>query len=77
MVALFLFWNIARGMKGSASVKLLGRGSGVTSSCLAFELSTGRVTSANVVIVWWWHFYVLEYRPGHEEICFCQAAWQG
>ena len=45
-------------MKRSASVKLLGRGSGVTSSCLAFELTIGRVTSASVVIVWW-HFYVL------------------
>ena len=43
-------------MKSSASVKLLGRSSGVTSSCLAFELSTGRVTSASVVIEWWWHF---------------------
>ena len=32
-----MFWNIARGMKRSAFVKLLGRGSGVTSSCLAFE----------------------------------------
>ena len=32
-----MFWNIARGMKRSASVKLFGRSSGVTSSCLAFE----------------------------------------
>ena len=38
-------------MKRSASVKLLGRGSGVTSSCLAFELSIGRVTSASAVTV--------------------------
>ena len=55
MVAFVLFWNIARGMKRSASVKLLGRGSGVTSSCLAFELSNfwHRVTSASVVIEWW------------------------
>ena len=45
-----MFWNIARDMKSSASVKLLGRSIGVTSSCLAFELSTGRVTSASVVI---------------------------
>ena len=36
-----------------ASVKLLGRSSGVTSSCLAFELSIGRVTFAGVVIEWW------------------------
>ena len=53
-----MFWHIARGMKRSASVKLLGRGSGVTSSCLAFELSIGRVTSASVVIEWW-HLNVL------------------
>ena len=46
----FMFWNIARGMKRSASVKLLGRGSGVTS---IFELSIGCVTSASVVIEWW------------------------
>ena len=45
-----MFWNIARDMKSSASVKLLGRSIGVTSSCLTFELSTGRVTSASVVI---------------------------
>ena len=37
-------------MKSSASVKLLGRGSGVTPSCLAFELLIGRVTSVGVVI---------------------------
>ena len=48
--------GVARDMKSSASVKLLGRSSGVTSSCLAFVLSTGRVTSASVVIAWWWHF---------------------
>ena len=30
--------GISRRMKRSASVKLLGRGSAVTSSCLAFEL---------------------------------------
>ena len=71
-----MLWNIARVMKSSASVKLLGWGSGVTSSCLAFELSIGRVTSPSVVIECW-HLNVLEYRPGHEEICFCQAAWQG
>ena len=46
-----MFWNIARGMKRSASVKLLGRGSGVTSSCLAFEFSIGRVMSAGAVTV--------------------------
>ena len=63
-------------MKSSASVKLLGRGSGVTSSCLAFDLSTGRVTFASVVIESWWHFNVLGYRPGLVEICFCQAACQ-
>ena len=45
-------------MERSASVKLLGRGSGVTSSCLAFELSFGRVTSASVVIEGW-HLNVL------------------
>ena len=45
-------------MKRSASVKLLGGGSGVTSSCLAFELSIGRVTSVGVVIEWW-HLNVL------------------
>ena len=61
-------------MKSSAPVKLLGRGSGVTSSCLAFELSTGRVTFASVASR---GGNVLEYRPGHEEFCFCQAAWQG
>ena len=44
-------------MKRSVSVKLLGRG-GVTSSCLAFELSIGRVTSVGVVIEWW-HLNVL------------------
>ena len=71
-----MFWDIARGMKRSASVKLLGRSSGVTSSCLAFELSIGKVTFAGVVIECW-HLNALEYRPGHEEICFCQAAWQG
>ena len=53
-----MLWNIARGMKKSASVKLLGGGSGVTSSCLAFVLSIGRVTSVGVVIVWW-HLNVL------------------
>ena len=47
-----MFWH-RPGMKRSASVKLLGRGSGVTSSCLAFEMSIGRVMSASVVIVWW------------------------
>ena len=46
-------------MKSSASVKLLGRSSGVTSSCLAFELLVGRVTSVGVVIEWWWHLNVL------------------
>ena len=30
--------NIARRMMRSASVELLGRGSGVTSSCLAVEI---------------------------------------
>ena len=64
-------------MRRSASVKLLGRSSGVTSSCLALELSIGRVTSAGVVIERWWHLNALEYRPGQEEICFCQAAWRG
>ena len=67
-------------MKRSASVKLLGRGSGVTSICLAFELLAGDwlgELSASVVIEWWWHLNVLEYRPGHEEMCFCQVAWQG
>ena len=53
-----MLWNVARGMKRSASVKLLGRGSGVTSSCLAFELSIGRETSVGVVIEWW-HLNVL------------------
>ena len=57
-VVAFKCSGIARGMKSSASVKLLGRGSGVTSSCLAFELSIGRVTSASVVIEWW-HLNVL------------------
>ena len=57
MVA-FICFGVARGMKRSASVKLLGRGSGVTSSCLAYELPIGRVMSASVVIVWW-HLYVL------------------
>ena len=45
-------------MKRSASVKLLGRSSGVTSSCLAFELLIGRVTHVDVVIEWW-HLNVL------------------
>ena len=45
-------------MKRSASVKLLGRSSGVTSSCLAFELLIGRVTPVDVVIEWW-HLNVL------------------
>ena len=72
-----MFWNIARGMKRSASVKLLGMGSGVTSSCLAFELSTGRVTPAVLSSSDGGFVFVLEYRPGHEEFCFCQAAWQG
>ena len=53
-----MFWDIARGMQRSASVKLLGRGSGVTSSCLTFELLTGRVTSVGVVIEWWWHLFM-------------------
>ena len=49
------WWNLNAleyrpGHEESASVKLLGRSIGVTSSCLAFELSTGRVTSASVVI---------------------------
>ena len=84
------FWNVARSMKRFAFVKLLGKGSAVTSSCLAFEFH-GRYLSArtnvwlkvclaewaSVVIEWWWHLHVLEYRPAHEEICFCQAAWQG
>ena len=48
----------------------------MTSSCLAFELSIGWVTFAGVVIEWW-HLHALEYSPGHEEICFCQAAWLG
>ena len=73
MVALFFVLEYRPWLKSSGSVKLLA---GVVVA-MAFELSTGRVTSASVVIVWWWHFYVLEYRPGHEEICFCQAAWQG
>ena len=53
-----MFWNIARSMKRSASDKLLGTSSGVTSSCLAFALLIGRVTSVGVVIVWW-HLNVL------------------
>ena len=64
-------------MKSSASVKLLGRRSGVTSSCLAFELSTGRVTFASVVIESWWHFNVLEYRPGHEEFSLLSSCLAG
>ena len=67
---------MARVMMCSTSVKLLGWGCGVTSSCLAFELSIGWVTSASAVIECW-HLNVLEYRPGHEEFYFCQAAWQG
>ena len=69
-----MFWH-RPGMKRSASVKLLGGGSGVTSSFLAFELSIGRVMSASVVIVW--GIYMFWRCPGHEELCFCQAAWQG
>ena len=48
----------------------------MTSSCLAFELSIGRVTFAGVVIEWW-HLNAMEFRPGHEEFCFCQAAGRG
>ena len=50
--------GVARDLKRSASVKLLGRSSGVTSSCLAFELLIGRVTPVDVVIEWW-HLNVL------------------
>ena len=56
--------------------KLLDRSPrGVEAAWRSVKLS-GRVTFASVVIVSWWHFNVLEYRPGLEEFCFCQAAWQ-
>ena len=48
----------------------------MTSSCLAFELSIGRVTFAGVVIEWW-HLNALDYRSGHDVFYFCQAAWLG
>ena len=65
-------WNIARRMKRSASVKLLGRGSAVTSSCMVFELrgrnlscsNRCRVEGVSVVIEWWWHFKALEFARG-------------
>ena len=41
------FWNVARSMKRSASVKLLGSGSAVTSSCLAFELRGRNLSCSN------------------------------
>ena len=43
-----IFWNVARSMKRSASVKLLGRGSAETSSCLAFELRGHNLSCSNM-----------------------------
>ena len=43
-----IFWNVARSMKRSASVKLLGRGSAETSSCLAFELRGHNLSYSNM-----------------------------
>ena len=71
-----MLWNTARVMKSSASVKLLGWGSGVTSSCLAFELSIGRVTSATVVIECW-HLNVLEYCRGMKRFAFVKLLGRG
>ena len=69
-------WNIARRTKRSASVKLLGRGSAVTSSCMVFELrgrnlscsNRCRVEGVSVVIEWWWHFKALEFARGMRDL---------
>ena len=58
-----MFWNIARGLKRSASVKLLGKGSGVTSSKCCHRVVVAFKCSGT--------------STGHVEICFCQAAWRG
>ena len=43
-----IFWNVARSMKRFAFVKVFGRGSAETSSCLAFELRGHNLSCSNM-----------------------------